>query len=159
MHKMARILLVAAAIVLAMLPQFAGAQASDRHGQDLRKIANKLQCPVCEGTSVADSRSRIAVDMRAVIETKLKAGELETEILAFFVERYGPGILRQPPTTGFYSVLWWLPVAFLAVGAGGVLLISRRRKRPAAAAAVTAIPGPEMEAYRRRLKDLEGTHS
>lgn len=160
-HRIFRILILGAAMLLPLLPQLVAGQDADSHGQDLRRIGNKLQCPVCEGTSVADSRSQIAVDMRAVILAKLATGESEKQILAFFVDRYGPAILRQPPATGFYSVLWWLPVVVLAVGAGGILLLSRRRKGGATvvATAFTTVPEQEMEAYRRRLKDMEGRPS
>ena len=79
----------------------ASAQSPQDSATEVRRISSKLQCPICEGTSIADSRSAIAQDMRKVIADKLATGESEEAILQYFVDRYGPGILRDPPVTGF----------------------------------------------------------
>lgn len=81
------------------------------------EIANELNCPVCEGQSVRDSNSQLARQMRQVIQQKLDAGESPEQIKAYFVERYGIGILREPPKEGFTWALWWGPVVGLAFGA------------------------------------------
>lgn len=105
----------------------ASAQAPQDSATEVRRISSKIQCPICEGTSVADSRSAIAQDMRKVIADKLASGESEEEILEYFVDRYGQGVLRDPPTTGFYSAVWWVPVGAMVLGAGAIYGMTRRR--------------------------------
>ncbi len=142
-----------AALLLAALTLVQPASALTSN-TDVRRIAEQLQCPVCEGTSVADSPSPVAVGMRDTIRTKLDAGESEKAILAFFVERYGPAILRKPPTSGFYSAVWWVP--FLAIGLGAVMIygVARGRKsRQSPPAGVPVAPEVTTADYRERIRD------
>ncbi|MCL0101482.1 cytochrome c-type biogenesis protein CcmH [Dehalococcoidia bacterium] len=97
---------------------------------NVRSIAQKLQCPVCDGTSVADSASQVANDMKHVIAKRLAAGESEDDIISYFIESYGTGVLRQPPTHGFHSAVWWVPG--LAILAGAIIIYITVIKRPSA---------------------------
>lgn len=121
---------------------------------DVRRIAEKLQCPVCEGTSVADSPSPVAVGMRDTIRAKLDAGESEPAIIAFFVERYGPAILREPPRTGFYSAVWWVPGLGLLLGVVAIYCVvkGRRRQAPASGAAPGVVLNDQESDYRSKLR-------
>ena len=85
---------VALLALMVLAPVAAHADSLD---DGVRRIALQLQCPVCEGETVADSPSGLAADMRAVIRTKLAAGESDQQILAEFVASYGDGILTEPP--------------------------------------------------------------
>lgn len=84
-------------------------------------IADKLQCPICEGQSVAYSNSQLAGEMRRIIEDKLRAGETEAEIITYFVDRYGVKILREPPRRGLLAWLWITPVAGFAIALIGLV--------------------------------------
>ena len=124
---------------------------------EVRNIAKKLQCPVCEGTSVADSPSLVAEGMRETIRAKLAEGATEEEILDFFVARYDAGVLRDPPATGWFSAIYWVPALALVAGLSLILLTVRRR-RGAAHLAAPGGPPPEpsdeeLERYRRRLRE------
>ena len=55
---------------MALAPFVARADALD---DGARRIGLQLQCPVCEGETVADSPSGLATDMRSVIRAKLTA--------------------------------------------------------------------------------------
>ena len=155
-------LLLAGALLVWLWPATPGVQRAwaDNHEPTVRSIAGKLQCPVCEGTSVADSASQVAEDMRAVIRTKLAARESESDIMQYFVASYGQGVLREPPATGFYSTLWWVPGVALAVGAAIIYGVVRRR-RPAPSVAREAVQvapeltEEEMDRYRQRLHEME----
>ena len=137
------------------------------HEPTTRSIGDKLQCPVCDGTSVSDSRSQIAEDMREIIRTKLAAGESESEIISFFVDSYGQGVLREPPTTGLVSAVWYVPGVALLFGAAIIYGVIRSRRQPvpatpgrpsaspAARKRATALSPSELERYRERLRDLE----
>lgn len=79
--------------------------------EEARHIAQELQCPVCQGLSVADSPSQLAAQMRGIIRTKLEAGEERAAILTYFAERYGESVLLSPPRGGFTSLVWVAPYA------------------------------------------------
>jgi cytochrome c-type biogenesis protein CcmH len=151
--------LVALVLLLAIWPLPAHAQSID---DETRRIAQELQCPVCEGLSVADSPSQLAVQMRTVIRDKLTAGEREEQIRAFFVDRYGETVLRVPPRSGFTAIAWIAP--YVALGLAFLFLFTtlRRRRGPAAvpeplpAAAEDASLDPYLEAVDRdyqRVRD------
>lgn len=90
------------------------------YDSDTFKIADQLQCPVCQGVTVAYSNSGLAQQMRILIKKKLEQGETREQILQYFVDRYGESILTNPPKSGFTLLVWLLPIAGLLVGAGTV---------------------------------------
>jgi cytochrome c-type biogenesis protein CcmH len=92
-----------------------------------RALDVELRCPVCQGTSIADSPAVFAVQMRAVVREQLAQGASDEEVRAFFVERYGVWILLTPPTQGYEVVVWLAPVVVVAAGTG--LLVRRSRRR------------------------------
>jgi cytochrome c-type biogenesis protein CcmH len=98
---------------------------ADTLDDQTRQVAKRLQCPVCNGSSVADSPSELAGQMRGVIRAKLEAGESQDAIVQYFVDRYGDSILIEPPRRGIGLAAWAAPVAILLVG--GVLLASLLR--------------------------------
>lgn len=94
------------------------------------EISNELNCPVCEGQSVRDSNAQLARDMRRTVQDMLDEGYTEQEIRDYFVDRYGVGILREPPKSGFFMTLWWAPVIGVGIGALvlGTFITQRKRK-------------------------------
>jgi cytochrome c-type biogenesis protein CcmH len=124
-----------------LVPSLARADALD---QSVRRVATQLQCPVCEGENVADSPSGLAGDMRAVIRTKLTAGEPDQQILDEFVASYGDGILTEPPKRGISLGVWLGPVVGLALGALVVgLLLSTWRRQPGRPTPATTAGSPD----------------
>jgi cytochrome c-type biogenesis protein CcmH len=121
-----RAAVVLATLVMLVVPAIARADALDDH---VRHIALQLQCPVCEGETVADSPSGLAADMRALIRTKLTAGESDQQILDEFVASYGDSILTDPPKRGISLGVWVGPFVGVAFGliVLGLLLRSWRR--------------------------------
>ena len=140
------------------------ALADDPGGQEVRQIAESLACPICEGQSVAESNSQLAQNMREVIRKKVEAGEAREKIMAYFVDRYGEGILLAPPRTGFNQMLWWLPALGLVLGAGLTALIlnrwkaSRRSSEPSETG-LKEMTGEERERYEKRLRQEIGPES
>jgi cytochrome c-type biogenesis protein CcmH len=102
---------------------------ADSLDDGVRRIALQLQCPVCEGETVADSPSGLAADMRAVIRTKLSAGESDQQILDEFVGSYGDGILTEPPKRGISLGVWVGPLIGIILGAGTLTLLLRAWRR------------------------------
>ncbi len=78
--------------------------------QQVFKIARQLRCPVCRAESAADSNATSSVEFRNIIQEQLTAGKSETEILAFFEDRYGDWILLDPPKKGLHLIVWILPI-------------------------------------------------
>ena len=90
------------------------------------EIAERLRCPVCVSESVAQSSSPTSEQMRQIIADKLRAGEGEEEILAFFQARYGDWILLNPPRRGIYLVVWLGPVLVALFGLGLLIYYLKR---------------------------------
>jgi cytochrome c-type biogenesis protein CcmH len=80
--------------------------------------------------------------MRAVIRTKLADGESDQQIVDYFVDRYGDGVLIEPPRRGFSLIVWIAPVLILV--AGGFLLwrLLRSWMRTPVAAATLPLERP-----------------
>jgi cytochrome c-type biogenesis protein CcmH len=135
-----------AALLIAFLlvPSLARAAPLD---DSVRRVALQLQCPVCEGESVADSPSGLAGDMRSVIRTKVIAGEPDQQILDEFVESYGDGILTEPPKRGISLGVWLGSLIGVALGALLVgRLLSTWRRMPGRPIPATAAAGQDPDA-------------
>ncbi|HEY1391195.1 MAG TPA: cytochrome c-type biogenesis protein [Ktedonobacterales bacterium] len=89
------------------------------------EVARQIQCPVCNGESVADSPSLKASEMRAVIRQQLAEGRSEQQVLAYFSDVYGSDILESPPQQGFTSLIWIMPVLMLLAGIAAIVTIAR----------------------------------
>ena len=91
--------------------------AEFRDNKDFFKdVAGELRCPTCTGLSVLDSDASFSVQIKDQVDEQIKEGKSKDEILSFFVKRYGPWILREPPKTGFNMMAWAVPVALLLLG-------------------------------------------
>ena len=131
------------AMLLVLLSLGVQGAAADAIDEEARRIAKGLQCPVCQGASVADSPSDLAEQMRGVIRRKVEQGESEQQIVQYFVERYGDGVLIEPPRRGIGLAVWLGPALVLALGAGVLSLLVRtwlrRRAAPAGARIVPLV--------------------
>ncbi len=104
-------------VLTAGLVLLLGAVASAASLEDrVREVASRLMCPVCAGRTVAESTSELAAQMRAIIRERLQRGESPEAIVAYFVERYGEGILAEPPRRGVGVVVWLAPALAVLIG-------------------------------------------
>lgn len=122
----AKTMLAIAALLGSVVPGMGRAQDLDARAQ---AIAARLRCPVCQNESVADSPSELAAQMRALIRDRLARGESEEQIVAYFVDRYGPWILLEPPRRGLLWVVWLTPAVALAAGTAVAAAYLRRSMR------------------------------
>ena len=76
-----------------------------------------IRCLVCQGQSIADSDAEMAADMRALIRTRVQAGERPEAIRSWLVERYGNWVTYDPPLDAATAPLWIAPLILLALGA------------------------------------------
>jgi cytochrome c-type biogenesis protein CcmH len=152
-HKLVRLLASCFLLASTALPWVAHADALD---DGVRRVALQLQCPVCEGQNAADSPSGLASDMRAVIRTRLTAGENDQQILDEFVASYGDSILTEPPKRGISLGVWLGPVMGVILGGLvlGLLLRTWRRGAglpPAPLAAVDPDVADEFHRFREEF--------
>lgn len=117
------------------------------------ELTDRMRCPVCQGLSIADSGTMIALAMKEEVRQFLAAGYTEEQILLYFEASYGEFIRLEPKPTGFNLLVWIAPVAVLLLGA--VVVIFRLRSRPVDRAAEIETPRQEdddLEAYRERVR-------
>jgi cytochrome c-type biogenesis protein CcmH/NrfF len=126
--------------------------------KDRSEILGKmLRCPVCQGLSVADSRSDAAVAMQNRIEELVSEGYSDEQIVDYFVSRYGEWALLKPKEEHWF--VWSAPVFILFAGVGFVGWEVRRRTRQKTASPKQIIPESEAldSSYRDRiLRELDG---
>ena len=102
--------------------------AMEQRSQALNKT---IMCPVCPGESIDQSQVALAVQMRGIVAEKLAAGWDDEQVREFFVERYGPSVLLEPPTRGISLAVWLAPPIGVAAAIGVfVIAIRHMRRRP-----------------------------
>lgn len=108
-------------------------------------IGNQLRCLVCQNESIEQSDADLARDLRRIIRQRIVAGDSDTQIMDWMVNRYGNFVRLRPPFGGVTFVLWAAPALALLAGTAAVMLARRRR---------AIVPAPLNEAEQRRLADL-----
>lgn len=126
-------LVLIALLVLAFVARPAAAQTPPPFSEtEAQSIDQMLMCPVCPAETIDQAQVEISFQMRAVVRQLLAEGRSRDEVLAFFVERYGPDILAAPPKSGVNLVAWILPAVGVLAGVGGLYFIIRAMtRRPA----------------------------
>jgi cytochrome c-type biogenesis protein CcmH len=117
------------------------------------QVGGLLRCPVCQGLSVADSPSGMAVDMKHQVRAMLAAGYDEDQILTYFERSYGEFVRLKPPLRGINWLVWIAPLAGLVLGGALVwrMLVPRAPAQAMAAtpaamsAAAVAEPLPDAD--------------
>jgi cytochrome c-type biogenesis protein CcmH len=92
-----------------------------------QSLAREIRCVVCENEPVALSSADIAVDMRAAIRARIKAGDTDAQVRRFFSDRYGDFVLLRPRLGLDTIALWGAPFVLLALGGVGLIVMSRRK--------------------------------
>jgi cytochrome c-type biogenesis protein CcmH len=116
-----------------------------------QQVGGLLRCPVCQGMSVSDSPSEMAVNMKGQVRELLMRGYTEEQILRYFELSYGQFVLLRPKT----PVVWLLPVAALVAGTAVVFFkIRKLQQKPAGPVVQSAAPADD--AYLARVRDLVG---
>jgi cytochrome c-type biogenesis protein CcmH len=139
------------AVVIAALTFAPAAAACDAHPSQA-KLEGEVMCPVC-GTTLDQSDSPAAQQIKRVIARDISAGKSECSIKDELVSNYGESILAAPPGSGFGLLAWWVPlggivIAAAAVGAAAWRWSRTRGGEPDSASAVSVDAALE-----RRLDD------
>jgi cytochrome c-type biogenesis protein CcmH len=94
-----------------------------------RALMATLRCLVCQGQSIADSDASMAGDMRALVRSRIAAGETPGAIRTWLIARYGDYVSYDPPLGAATWPLWLAPIALLVLGAAIARSSFRRRRR------------------------------
>lgn len=114
-----------ALLVAVVAPAVLADPAQEARAQSLER---EIRCVQCENEPIAQSTAEIAADMRALVRERVAAGDSDTEIRAFFRQRYGDFVLFRPPWDARTWALWGAPLLLLAGGLAGVMAVRRRRE-------------------------------
>lgn len=127
--------------------------------QRYQKFMEELRCPKCKNNNLAGTNSKIAIDLRRQLQTMVKEGKTDQEIVDYMVLRYGDFVLYRPRLQPTTFALWYGPPVFAGIGIAVVGLIVWRRRRKLGAEPTT-LTEAEVKALRRLLKedDTENTH-
>lgn len=128
---MHRLVLLFVFVAVITVPVLAAEVQEDPLERQMLDIAKDLRCTVCQNQPVSESSADMAKDMRAVITEQLQAGKSRSEIMQFFVDRYGNYVLMKPPFDPTGALLWIAPAALLLGIGAFAWLYQRRRVRPA----------------------------
>lgn len=105
-------------------PHWANRQLPDaRQEAQARALMGSLRCLVCQGQSVADSDADLAGSMRAMVRTRIAAGQSPDAVRAWLVSRYGNWVSLAPPVQPLTWALWAAPWLLLVAA----LWLARKR--------------------------------
>jgi cytochrome c-type biogenesis protein CcmH len=93
-------------------------------------LARVVQCPQCDGETVAESNAPAAQNVRIEIDAQVRAGRGDADILSALEEKY-PGRVLTPPSGGLAGLVWILPVVALVLSVAGLAVAFRRWGQPA----------------------------
>jgi cytochrome c-type biogenesis protein CcmH len=116
-------------LIAAVAPGVLGDPAQEARA---RSLDQEIRCVQCQNEPIAQSTADIAADMRALVRERIAAGDSDSEIRAYFRERYGDFVLFRPPWDARTWALWTAPILLLALGLNSVWATRRPRAGDAA---------------------------
>ena len=119
--------------------------------QRTNETAGMLRCPVCQGMSIADSPSEMAVNMKGQVRELLARGYTQEQILSFFERSYGQFVLLKPKFNGVSAAVWILPLLAVAIGVVVVFSKAKKLERPVEKPAAT-VEDPYLTRVREMVK-------
>ncbi len=80
-----------------------------------KTLSEQLRCLVCQNQNLADSNAELAQDMRQKTFQMVKQNKSKTQIVDYWVTRYGDFVLYNPPFKRSTLILWIGPFLLLLV--------------------------------------------
>jgi cytochrome c-type biogenesis protein CcmH len=117
--------------------------------QRYKRLISQLRCLVCQNQNIADSNADLAVDLRRIVQRKIRNGETDKQILDYLVNRYGDFVLYKPRLKPSTWLLWFGPFVLLLLAVVVLFRAIRRRQ-------VTVTPLSEQE--QERIRKLTQRH-
>ncbi len=118
-------------------------------------LASQVRCPTCQGLSVAESTSPLAMASRDEINRRLSEGESDKQIRAYFVSRYGDTALMTPDKHGFALVAWIAPAVLGLLAVIAVVFTIRRWSRRAPPLGESAESAESAESVEDRMEMVD----
>ena len=87
------------------------------------QLSDTIRCPVCQGSSVGDSPSEMARNMKQQVKELLALGFDDEQIILYFEASYGEFIRLEPSKKGLNALVWLAPLIALVLG---VILVLKR---------------------------------
>lgn len=118
-----------------------------------------LRCPVCQGLSVNDSPSEMAVNMKRQVRMMLAQGYTRDQVIGYFESSYGEFVRLEPKREGLNWIVWLAPLIALLVGGWIVWRTVRRTMRSGGnqtdgeLAPELDVP-PDLEPWVRRVREI-----
>tara|TARA_B100000530_G_C15679137_1_gene377377 strand:+ start:86 stop:454 length:369 start_codon:yes stop_codon:yes gene_type:complete len=84
--------------------------------KDFIELSKEVSCPLCSGSSIAESDSDIANDLKNVIFNELENGKTPKEIKNNLIKLYGEGILFMPENKISIFILYGFPLLLIGIG-------------------------------------------
>jgi len=84
--------------------------------KDFIELSQEVSCPLCAGSSIAESDSDIANDLKNVIFKQLENGKTPKEIKNNLIQLYGEGILFMPENKISIFILYGFPMLLIVIG-------------------------------------------
>lgn len=92
-----------------------------------RELMRDFRCLVCQNQSIEDSDAPLAGDLRAIVRERVEAGDTDSEVRDYLVDRYGDWVLLKPPFALKTAILWLAPFFLLLAGLVYLTVKSRRK--------------------------------
>jgi cytochrome c-type biogenesis protein CcmH/NrfF len=143
-RKLALIFSVIFTIASAIVPSHINAQKTDRG----KIVGVHLMC-MCGCGQILTQCNHIncpsSGPMLKELDQIVQKGESDDLIIQDFVQKYGQKVLSEPPSTGFNSLAWYIPIIAFTLGLGIVIVLIRiwRERDVARLATVGDAPIPE----------------
>lgn len=135
--------MIRAAILALVLTAGAAAAQTPPDEARARALDAEIRCVVCENEPISQSTASMAADMRALVRERIAAGDSDSEIRAFFADRYGDFVLLRPRVSAGTWALWGAPLALLVLAAFAAASLLRRKAGAGAGIGEDAAPVPE----------------
>ena len=119
---------LAAVLAVCLVVLVARSQPSNSAAARAARLDNELKCPDCQGESIANSNTDSARTIRADVLQRIKDGQSDAQIRAYYVSNY-PDILLRPDSHGIGFVAWALPAIVIVAALGGLFVAIRRWSR------------------------------
>jgi len=84
--------------------------------KDFIELSQEVSCPLCAGSSIAESDSDIANDLKNVIFKELENGKTPREIKNNLIKLYGESILYMPENKMSIFILYGFPLLLIGIG-------------------------------------------
>lgn len=95
------------------------------------KLNKVIMCPICPGESIDQATNDLSIQMRGIVRDQIEDGWSDEQILQFWIDRYGPSVILEPPRQGFGLVAWLLPPLGIAIAALALFFtLKLMRRRP-----------------------------